>query len=87
MGVSDPEAALMRLYPNPASSTVSIHSQTGVPELGTIVIRDITGTIQQSYDAAGSVHITLDVSALSEGLYTVVIQGKSGPVYKRLIIQ
>lgn len=62
--VDDADATRLQLYPNPASTTVTV---TGVQ--GDVQLLDVTGRTIQTIKQSSNQTITIDVSTLPNGLY------------------
>jgi len=76
------------MYPNPASSVVSLKFLVHSPKSATLEIYDLNGTkLLEKQIPKGSGEVTVDVSGLESGVYfcRFIIENKS--VTKKLIIQ
>ena len=77
------EVETMQVFPNPASSYVSVVFKTGPCQLS---IRDVRGrevlqtTLTETYS-------TLDISTLSKGLYLAQLKCPTATVMKKLVVQ
>jgi hypothetical protein len=88
LGTDDEAAELIRLYPNPAQDLVQLQIPTlWQRETLTVTIYDDAGRVLlQTTSRPQQNLLAVSVSALSDGLYTVRIQGKSGQAQRRLLI-
>lgn len=77
-GVDDADAVELQLYPNPASTTVTI---SGVQD--DVQLIDATGRTIRTIRYTGNQAITIDVSTLADGVYFL----KSGTHHSSFIIQ
>ena len=88
LSTEDEAARLVRLYPNPAQDLVQLQ----IPDLWkretlTVTVYDDAGRVLlQMADRPQQNLLTVSVSALSDGLYTLRIQGKAGLAQRRLLI-
>ena len=82
-GIDDAEgSASWTLYPNPASSSVSI---VGV-EQGTVTVCDITGRTVDTHRIEGGNH-TIDISNLAAGTYFIRITSGNSNAVRKLIVK
>lgn len=80
--VVEVEALQMKVYPNPASGSVTVQTA----EAGTLRILDLSGRLMLSTPvAAGEQQIAID--GLSTGLYIVQLSGQKAMSSQRLVIQ
>jgi alpha-tubulin suppressor-like RCC1 family protein len=77
----------LNIIPNPTSSSITIQTLDNSP-VQSILIKDLTGKIllQQSFPAS-SHSVTLDVSALSDGLYLCEVHTNVSVVTEKIIVQ
>lgn len=78
----EPADELLAVFPNPASSSLSIHT----PGEGTLSLLDISGKAAWSAPAGNTIQL-LDVSHLPKGYYTLRFSGERGEFNKKLIVQ
>ncbi len=79
------ENAAIEVFPNPAQKTVSVNL-VGLPTVnGQLQLIDVTGRIILSEKATSSVQ-NLNISSLSNGIYSVVYSDKNGRLQTRLVI-
>ncbi len=76
-----------KIIPNPTSSSITIQTLDNSP-VQSILIKDLTGKIllQQSFSASSN-SVTLDVSALSDGLYLCEIHTNVSVATEKIIVQ
>jgi polyhydroxybutyrate depolymerase len=75
------------VYPNPASSLITINVPRGATDLKEIVIRDISG--RQVYAGTPSMpgdDLTIDVSGFAKGIYTVSVRMNEQWVNKKICL-
>lgn len=80
-GITETNIASLDLYPNPASSRITISSQSLIESLS---ITDMSGR-EVITKNVGQHSAVLDISSLSVGVYTVLTQTTDGVVTRRLI--
>jgi hypothetical protein len=75
------------LYPNPATDMLTISTQS-INERE-ITIFDLVGNIafQQSFANNTSLQLTIDISVLSAGVYTVVVNSRKSISTQKLVVQ
>ncbi len=73
-----------RVYPNPASTTLTIELKTNAPHA--VTVYDITGKVQ-IFTSVNALQNTIDISALRSGVYFVSIENNSAKTVARLIVQ
>lgn len=77
------DAALLQLYPNPASTRLNLEMKSGPAQLS---IRDVSGhLVLQTALTSGSNQ--LDISSLPKGLYLANVQNATATVVKKLLVQ
>jgi uncharacterized protein involved in tolerance to divalent cations len=76
-------AAQLTLYPNPSSTNVTIATQ-GEVFMESIRVIDNLGKIIYQETPADKTNCQMDVSYLSNGFYTLIIQTNNGEVVKKL---
>ena len=92
-GIADVENSNVTLYPNPASSMVTITGLEGestvtVVDLnGREVYRDHTGANGHSGQATATGSVTIDVSGYAKGAYFVRVTGESTTAIRKLIVK
>ncbi len=79
VSVSEVRAVMVKsnglsIYPNPASNVVTV---AGLAAKHTVSVLDVTGRVVMTA-AVGINDNTIDVAALAEGVYTVIIKDESG---------
>ena len=84
-GIDDVASCTMTLFPNPASSTVTV-SFSGIEGKATVEIVDISGRVngKQSTDSS---QLTFDVSNLAPGAYFIRVTGENATAISRLIVR
>lgn len=85
--VIEKELEEISLYPNPANDVLTISTQS-ISERD-ITIFDLVGNIalQQSFTNNSSLQLTIDISALPAGMYTVVVNGGKTTSTQKLVVQ
>ncbi|OBX23709.1 MULTISPECIES: HYR domain-containing protein [Bizionia] len=87
LGNSEFDQNLVQLFPNPASTTVTVKN-LAFAGVDTIVIYDIAGRVVQKVKVlTDSNNMTLDVSNLSNATYFVEFKGEQVRVIKKLIVK
>lgn len=77
--------AAFQLYPNPASTTVTLDLSTLPASNYTLIVSDLTGRVlQQAQLRGGQLHF-LNIQALPAGAYQVTVRGESTRTTKRLL--
>ena len=76
-------SARISLYPNPASSTVTL---TGIEGEATVTVVDMNGRQVYSGNAADG-SLTVDVSGMAQGAYFVRITGERVNAIRKLIVR
>ena len=83
IGIDDVDNANISLYPNPASSTVTL---TGIEGEAMVTVVDMNGRqVYTGNTANGS--LTIDVSGMAQGAYFVRITGESVNAIRKLIVR
>ena len=75
---------IVKVYPNPASQRIYIRMEKATKGQMLITIRNNTGKKTAGYvfpSQGGKVNISLDISALSAGIYFMTIDDNSGRIY------
>ena len=83
-GIEDVDNAAITLYPNPASSTVTIEAMNS--EQLTVNIVDMNGRQVYSGNTANG-SLTVDVSGMAQGAYFVRITGERVNAIRKLIVR
>lgn len=76
--------SLVCVYPNPVRDTLMIKANEGL-SLDGISVLDISGRLVVSQIADDANALSIDLSTLVPGIYTVQINTKKGPIYKKMI--
>ena len=72
------------VYPNPVLNTLKVNSgQSGI--INSYSILDASGKVLLSKDSIQHKNITIDVSALSNGIYILIMQSDSGKSSKKFV--
>jgi fibronectin type 3 domain-containing protein len=74
------------LYPNPATSKITVQVNYAGTDKATITLIDITGKKHQTINktlVAGSNEISMDVHSLPSGMYAVLVQTKNGTITRK----
>ena len=86
VGIDDVDAyANINLYPNPASSSVTINLNE-VNGQATVTLVDLNGRTHGTYTANGS-ELTIDLSDIARGTYFVRITGENLSVVRKLLVR
>ncbi len=72
----------LKIYPNPAESTVTVRSDAG--EIRSVQIIDMMGIVMASYACSGTQH-EIDVSCLPGGFYMIQIETEWSVFIKRVL--
>jgi hypothetical protein len=72
-----------RIYPNPASTEVTIQSASRVQRA---MIRNLSGQVIRLVDFSGELNPKISVTNLPEGLYLITIDTESGIFNEKLVI-
>lgn len=72
-------------YPNPATNQLSIENK-GTRNISNIIIIDALGRTINTVAGNGRKKITIDVSKLNSGLYSVVLQTEDGNMTRKFLI-
>jgi len=75
-GISDLSVTTSGLYPNPASSSVTVHFSA--PVTATISVTDMTGQEMKQTQIANGTDKTIAINDLASGLYLVRIETANG---------
>ncbi len=82
-GINDVEAREVTLYPNPATSTVTL---AGLEAGSRVMVLDLNG--RQVFDLrASDAELTLDLSDLAKGAYFVRVVGSHATAVRKLIVK
>ncbi|MES2559688.1 MAG: T9SS type A sorting domain-containing protein [Bacteroidota bacterium] len=81
-GLNDITISSLQVYPNPANTEFAIHSDEMIS--GTIKIYSVTGTISHEQDINAK-QASINVSALADGIYMMVLQSDEGMIVTRKI--
>ncbi len=86
VAIDDVDNAKISLYPNPASSTVTL---TGIEGDATVTVVDMNGreVYTQAIKQSSNQTITIDVSSMSQGAYFVRITGERVNAIRKLIVK
>lgn len=74
----------INIYPNPVSNFVTISSKESISHVN---IYDFQGRIVQEYDFNGTTDIKLNVSDLSNGIYSIVANSTNGKSFSTKLIK
>lgn len=87
--VEEVEMTNLRVYPNPADDTFTLHFESRIPLAGMMVLSDLRGRIIFKQDLKtfrGQRRLVFSVSSLSEGMYLVSLMGKWGAQTEKLMV-
>ncbi|MBR1767057.1 MAG: T9SS type A sorting domain-containing protein, partial [Bacteroidales bacterium] len=84
-GIDDVASAAIRLYPNPATTSVTIE---GVEGNATVTIVDMNGReVYSAGSAQFAAHSTIDLTGLAQGAYFVRIATEQTTAIRKLIVR
>ena len=83
IGIADVDNANISLYPNPASSTVTL---TGIEGAATVTVVDMNGRENGKWKVESG-KLTIDVSGFAQGAYFVRITGEQVNAIRKLIVR
>ena len=84
-GIDDVAAAAISLYPNPASSTVTL---TGIEGMATVTVVDMNGRVVMTVETQPAASdLTIDVTDMAQGAYFVRIVGEQVNAIRKLIVR
>jgi hypothetical protein len=84
--VSAPEAAGLNVFPSPASGMLTIETETGAL-IQRVDVRDTLGRQVKSEETAPAEMITLDLSGLTPGVYTLSVATDRGILVKKVVLE
>ena len=86
VGIDDVDAAAISLYPNPATTTVTI---SGISGQATVTVVDMNGreVHTQAIKHSSNQTITLDLTGYAQGAYFVRIVGEQQSAVRKLIVK
>ena len=86
VGIDDVDAAAISLYPNPATTTVTI---SGIEGQATVTVVDMNGreVHTQAIKHSSNQTITLDLTGYAQGAYFVRITGEQQSAIRKLIVK
>lgn len=84
------EDSPISIYPNPASTSITIEFNSEVNQISQVILFDLSGRLMKLYENLGS-HpgiqpLQLDIADLETGIYLVVLQTKNRFYARKLII-
>ena len=82
-GIDDVNSAAIALYPNPATTTVTI---SGISGQATVTIVDMNGRVNGEWKVEND-EITLDLTGYAQGAYFVRITGEQQNAIRKLIVK
>ncbi|MBO4587272.1 MAG: T9SS type A sorting domain-containing protein, partial [Bacteroidales bacterium] len=82
-GIDDVAAAAISLYPNPASSTVTL---MGIEGMATVTVVDMNGRETGKWTVSDG-ELTIDVTDMAQGAYFVRIVGEQVNAIRKLIVR
>ena len=82
-GINDVDNAAISLYPNPASSTVTL---TGIEGMATVTVVDMNGREAGKWTVNNG-ELTIDVTEMAQGAYFVRIVGEQVNAIRKLIVR
>ena len=82
-GIDDVNSANISLYPNPASSTVTL---MGIEGMATVTVVDMNGRESGKWTVTDGT-LTIDVTSMAQGAYFVRIVGEQVNAIRKLIVR
>lgn len=82
-GIDDVNSAAIALYPNPATTTVTI---SGISGQATVTIVDMNGRVSGEWKVENG-ELTLDLTGYAQGAYFVRITGEQQNAIRKLIVK
>ena len=82
-GIDDIATAAIALYPNPASTTVTL---TGIDGGAKVTVVDMNGRVVGEYTAKGKT-LTIDLAGYAQGAYFVRITGEQVNAIRKLMVK
>jgi len=82
-GIDDVNSAAIALYPNPATTTVTI---SGISGQATVTIVDMNGRVNGEWKVEND-EITIDLTGYAQGAYFVRITGEQQNAIRKLIVK
>jgi hypothetical protein len=82
-GIDDVNSAAISLYPNPASSTVTL---MGIEGAATVTVVDMNGRETGKWTVVDGT-LTIDVTEMTQGAYFVRIVGEQVNAIRKLIVR
>ena len=82
-GIDDVNSAAIALYPNPATTTVTI---SGIEGQATVTVVDMNGRVSGEWRVENG-EITLDLTGYAQGAYFVRITGEQQNAIRKLIVK
>ncbi len=82
-GIDDVNSAAIALYPNPATTTVTI---SGIEGQATVTVVDMNGRVSGEWKVENG-EITLDLTGYAQGAYFVRIVGEQQNAIRKLIVK
>jgi len=87
VGLQEKDFSLFNVYPNPASSWITLHMQESCEEISVSII-NTSGEIvkrMENVDLRNSTDYSIDISRLPSGLYFISVQNGEEKVMKKII--
>jgi len=78
------------VYPNPASSEVTIGFSSDKETRYSVTVADMTGRIiinENHTSVVGDNQFQMNISSLSKGIYMVILQNSDGTLQKKIVVQ
>ena len=85
-GIYDVESGTLTLFPNPATSQVTV-TVTGFDGEATVEIVDLNGRVVSGERTTENGALTIDLSQMAQGAYFVRVTGSSQTVVRKLIVR
>lgn len=83
VGISQTNAFSFNVFPNPASSSFTVSSES---KINSVIVYDITGKVCRVVNA-GNYQLSIDTDGLSNGLYFIKVNAERGISSKKILIQ
>ena len=83
MGIEAADGTQIKLYPNPATTTVSLE---GIEGAAKVTLVDISGRVSGEWRTESG-ELTIDVTGLAKGAYFVRVTGEQVNAIRKLIVR
>ncbi|MFT3886200.1 MAG: T9SS type A sorting domain-containing protein [Flavobacteriales bacterium] len=87
IGIDEAVAGLVRLYPNPSDGRFMLELPQGMTGTMHLQVQDLTGRVVSQQRVSGTGRVSVELSELPNGLYTVVLRNNERTATGRISIQ